>query len=228
MDNSAASTLAQLRLCATQDDATPPTDTRNRLPSWIRTPLDAAIADLQAQLEAQGVTEGQRASSSAALKDAYRLGEVLIRDVNRYLKGLPRSVDQSQVRAHYGLQHGVEGNLTHAQIETLLRGFVTLGSATSTPTEMHLRPADVAAAAGYLATLDAHKPTATVGLRAAVTEDKNASLDTLTELRSRAYHYLCAALDGGVFDPLLTAYGFDPRASSGQRLVPGEPGGPVE
>ena len=224
MDNNAASALTQLRLCVAQDDATPLADTRKRLPSWIRTPLDATIAELEAHLQAQGVTEGQRAGSSSALKDAYRLGEVLIRDVNRYLKGLPRSVDQSQVLAHYQLQHGLDGGLTHTQIETLLRGFVTLGSAASTPVEMHLRPADVAAATGYLATIDSHKTTATVGIRAAVTEDKNESLDAITALRSRAYHYLCAALDGGVFDPLLAAYGFDPRDHSGQRLVPGEPG----
>ena len=133
-------------------------------------------------------------------------------------------MDQSQVLAHYGLQHGLDGRVTQDEIETLLRGFVTLGSAAPTPLEMHLRPADVAAAAGYVATLDAHKTTATVGLRAAATEDKNDALDAITELRSRAYHYLCAALDGGVFDPLLTAYGFDPRDHSGQRLVPGEPG----
>jgi hypothetical protein len=152
---------------------------------------------------------------------------VLVRDVNRYLKALPRSVDQSQALAHYGLQSGVEGNLTHARIEALLQIFVTQGSAASTPAELHLRPTELSAATGYLATINTHKPVATVGIRAAATEEKDEALEEAQSQLSRAYHYLCAALEGGVFDPLLAAYGFDPRAHSGQRLVAGEPGEPT-
>ena len=56
-----------------------------------------------------------------------------------------------------------------------------------------------------------HKHTASVGVRAAVTEAKNAALDDAKMLKNRAYHYLCAALDGGTSDPLLASYGFEPR-----------------
>lgn len=211
MSTFVASTLAQLRQCAAQDDATSPTNTRLRLPAWIRTPLDNAIATLDAQVQAQDTTEGARIASSHTLQATYRLAEVLIRDVNRYLKALPRSVDQSQALAHYGLQHGLRGELSHADIETHLSAFATQGSAASTPAAMHLRPADVSTAAAHLATITGHKHTASVGARATVTEAKNAALDDAQTLRRRAHHYLCAALDGGASDPLLTSYGFDPR-----------------
>lgn len=211
MSTLVASTLAQLRQCAAQDDTTPTTNTRLRLPTWIRTPLDTAIATLDAQVQAQGTTEGARIASSHTLQETYRDAETLIRDVNRYLKALPRSVNQSQALAHYGLQNGLRGELNHADIETHLSAFVTQGSAATTPTDMHLRPADITAATDYLATITAHKHTASVGVRAAVTEAKNAALDDAQALKSRAYHYLCAALDGGSSDPLLASYGFDPR-----------------
>jgi hypothetical protein len=211
METSASSTLAQLRQCVAQDDAIPASDTRTRLPLWIRTPLDSAIRALDTQVQAQGTTEGARIESSHTLQETYRLAEVLIRDVNRYLKGLPRSVDLSRALAHYGLQHGLDGGLPHARVEELLQIFVTQGSAATTPTVMHLRPTDILAASEHLATITAHKHTASVGGRAAVTEAKNAALDEAKTLRSRAYHYLCAALDGGTSDPLLTSYGFDPR-----------------
>jgi hypothetical protein len=226
MDLQATNTLAQLRLCAAQDDSVSANDTRRRLPVWIRTPLDTAIATLEAKLQEQGTTEGERSASSNTLQNAYRSGEVLIRDINRYLKALPRSVDQSQARAHYGLQHGLEGELTHAEVEALLQTMTSKGSADSTPPELHLRPADVALAAQLFATIQSHKPIATVGIRASVSQAKDTALDEAQALRSRAYHYLCAALEGGVFDPLLTAYGFDPRDNTGQRLVAGEPGAP--
>jgi hypothetical protein len=140
MSTLVASTLAQLRQCAAQDDATSPTNTRLRLPTWIRTPLDNAIATLDAQVQAQGTTEGARIASSHTLQEAFRLGEVLIRDVNRYLKALPRSVDQSQTLAHYGLQNGLRGELNHAEIETHLSAFATLGSAAATPTRCTCAP----------------------------------------------------------------------------------------
>ena len=76
---------------------------------------------------------------------------------------------------------------------------------------MNLRPTEVSAATDYLATITTHKHTASVGVRAMVTEAKNAALDDAQALRSRAYHYLCAALEGGVSDPLLASYGFAPR-----------------
>ena len=224
MDVNAASTLAQLRLCTAQDDATPASDTRKRLPGWIRTPMDAAIAALDDGLQAQGTTEGARVVRSDELQAAYDDGGALVRDVNRYVKGLPRSVNRDAALAHYGLGAGLSGGVTHAETETLLRGFAALGSAKATPAEFHLRPTDMSAAQALLATIDAGKPGATVGIRAAATGAKNDALDAAEDVRSRAYHYLCAALEEGVFDPLLTAYGFDPRARSGQRLVAGEPG----
>jgi hypothetical protein len=69
----------------------------------------------------------------------------------------------------------------------------------------------MSAAADYLATINTHKHTASVGVRATVTDAKNAALEEAQALKSRAYHYLCAALEDGVADPLLTSYGFDPR-----------------
>ncbi len=224
MDLSAASLLAQLRLCAAQDDATPVADTRRRLPEWIRTPLVVAIDVLETGMQAQGTTEGVRTGSSGLVQKAYADGETLVRDVNRYLKGLPRSAGRDAALAHYDLSAGLDGNLTHARTEALLRGFVALGVARATPAAIHLRPEDVRAAAALLATLDAHKPTATVGIRASATGAKNEALDAAEDVRSRAYHYLCAALPEKTFDPLLAAYGFDPRTNTGQRLVEGEPG----
>jgi len=185
-----------------------------KLPQWLVTMLNTALGDLETKHQAVGVIEGARRSNSTEAQRAYDEAEGLLRDVNNYIGGLPRALDQEAIRSHYDLADGMSGSLTQGEVETHLRT-VLAASATATPADAQLRPGTLAAITEVLARIDAHKPGAQSGERQRAIDIRDIASEMADDTISRVWHHLAASLPHGVFDGQMTNYGFTPRQPRG-------------
>ena len=205
--------LTQARLVL-QENAGVPAGANAKLPGWLVTELTDGIPALENDLRAVDTEEGDRLEASEDYQQSMKDGDALVRNVNNFIGGQPLEVNQPAVRAHYGLSGGVDGRLTYAVIEQHLRDFL-VASPTATPDSAKLRAETLAEITATLATIDATKAAAKLGTRVALNEAAQAKWSALETSLSRGYHFLCAALPTGVFDPRLTNYGYHARQPAG-------------
>ncbi len=191
------------------------TTSREKFTDWLLADVQGPAAQLQGFLGTVASVEGTRQVSQSLYEDALDEGDDLLRDVNGYLKGLPRSVNRNAMKAHYGISRGVGGHFTNAQIISLMRGFLIANG--TAPTAAKLRADMLTDIQATLNKIDANRPAASPGERQEEINARDDAWALLEDGISRVWHYLSAALPDGVFDPGLARYGFTPR----QKPTPG-------
>jgi hypothetical protein len=219
-NNTPEESIAHGRL-ALSADGTVAAEAQHKFPVWLQTRLDEQTNTLDGLNQAVDAQEGTRREASRPLQDAYDAGEELVRDVNRQLNALPRTVNEAAARAHYGLTGGVSGRLTHAQVEALLRQFVASGR--TPPGGAQLRADTLQEIRATLTAIDTHKAGAQSGARQEQVAARDTAFDALEETLSRIWHFLSATLPEGVFDGLLQNYGFTPRQPPERAVAPPAP-----
>lgn len=211
LDFSQCLTIARLALAA-DDTVAPSAD--HKFPVWLRRRLSESLAALAATDVAADGAEGARAESSRRVQTAYAEGMALIREVNAFLSGLPRTLDIAAIKTRYGLAGGVGKGFAQGKIEATLREFLSVTATPDLPSDARLRATTVTAIQAVLTTIDTHKPKAQRGTRQQATAEKQAALRACRDAISRTRSYLDAALPLGPTDPSLPDYGFTPRQRS--------------
>lgn len=192
-------------------------DAREKFPAWLIQSVEIPANALQNKIVVVAGTEGTRTAAQDDYEIAIGDGDDLVRDVNSFIKGLPRSVNRDATKAHYGIAHGVGRSFTHAEITNLLRGFLTAN--TTAPAAAKLRADLLTDIQATLDVIDGKRTAAQTGARQEDIDARDVQWSLLEDGISRAWHFLCAALPDGVFDSGLARYGFTPR----QKPEPGTP-----
>ncbi len=210
-------TIAQLNLVQFVDDKREPADPF-KLPTWLRTQVDADLTALETADSATVVMESQRLGKSGESKAALEDLEGYLREGYRFIAAIRASkisdYERQEVFAAYGWSRGLIGRFNESRIIALAR----LGVADQEEIAAEFRyPEDLAAdLRDALARHDLAEPESLTGGRQQATQTRNEKLEAAKQSRAQARHYYCCASRDLDQTKELSKIGYQPRRDPGE------------
>ncbi|MBC8115653.1 MAG: hypothetical protein H7062_14815, partial [Candidatus Saccharimonas sp.] len=189
-----------------------------KLPTGLRTLLDARLADLQAKDSATLTSAGGRATASASLRAALDQLQKLLRDGYNFIQGLGSfaitDADRIGLFTAYGWESGLVGDFSDARIESLANQAITVTPTIADAT--HRYPAALLTLiTAQLAIVNTNQPLATGGSAQGATDARDAALVLLQLINARVRFFYCSASNDTDQSPELVKIGRQPRRDPG-------------
>ena len=189
-----------------------------KLPSLLRAPLVATLAELKGLNSAALQAEGSRSLASFNLRTALDQLKNLLRDGFNFVQGLGGyQITEGQrlaVLTSYGWESGLIGTFTDGRIESLANEAINATPTIANPA--HRYPAAlVTLIQTQLDLVNLNQPTATGGAAQASTTATNVAVDLLTILNSRVRFFYCGASNNLDQTDELRKIGRQPRRDAG-------------
>ena len=218
-------------LTQTVDDARAPADPF-KLPTVLRTPLDARLTDLKAKDSATLLKAGDRVTASGLVRAALDQLRTLVRDGYNFINGIGSFAISDPLRlgvlTTYGWESGLVGDFTDARIESLANLAIT---ATPTITDpAHRYPAALLTLiTAQLAIVNANQPIATGGSAQGAIDARDIALELMRLINARVRFFYCCVSDETDQAAELTTIGRQVRRDPGAAAPQPLPGatGPV-
>ncbi|WP_394796829.1 hypothetical protein [Armatimonas sp.] len=217
--------LEQGRLVQKVDDARTATDSFKLL-AFLRTPLDSDVASVASFDNQKDTTESGRRSNKPRYDAAVDTLTERLRDGFRHIEGIPdfelSAADKQAALIAYGFERGILGDLKNTARVIQLGHKALAQTPQIAPPNARFPESVLTRIQEQLAIIAETAPQATTSPRQAATKQRNAAAKSLstTLLRIRFY-YACVTPDADK-TPELAKIGFQPRRTSGQRLLKSE------